>query len=164
LSLASVRQAEGATDQGSGEAAFATRPSTKLLAGFALLAMLLSGAWFFWSARQASRVDSAIAGDARLIMAGLEQYRIARGAYPIVSLPDSLIEDLRKELARDGYLGAEAGGFSAVDKEARYASNGKHYALLFHVDRTVDNPAGLCIVEVGRYASGWWGQPPTCRF
>jgi O-antigen ligase len=164
LSLASVRQAEGGTDSGTGEAALAKRRSTNLLAGFALLAMLLSGAWFFWNARQASQADSAIAGDARSIMAGLEQYRGAHGAYPIVSLPDSLIVDLRNELAKDGYLGAEADGFSAVDKEARYASNGKHYGLLFHVDRTADNPAGLCIVEVGRYASGWWGQPPTCRF
>jgi O-antigen ligase len=163
LSLASVRQAEDETDPGTGEAAVAQQ-STKLLAGFALLAMLLSGAWFFWNAREASPVDSVIAGDARSIMAVLEQYRVARGAYPVVSLPDSLISDLRKELAKDGYSGAEAGGSAAVDKQARYASNGKYYGLLFHVARTDDNPAGLCIVEVGRYASGWWGQPPTCRF
>jgi hypothetical protein len=101
-------------------------------------------------------VDTPMAREARSIMAGLQKYHAARGAYPIL---DSPLVELKELLAKDGYLGSASGDLSGIDNAARYASvNGKSYGMLFH-------PSGTrCLVEVGRSYIGWGERPPPCPF
>jgi O-antigen ligase len=124
-------------------------------------AILFSSNYF-----QPRRVDSPLAREARSLVAALEAYHTAHGTYPILPEQGSPIIDLKRELARGGYLGPESAGSAAVDNEARYVTiNGKSYGLLFHVDRTDERPSGtLCVVEVGRSYIGWGERPPACPF
>jgi O-antigen ligase len=136
----------------------------KILAGFAVL-VLLFAAWFLSNYFRTRPAETALDRETRSIVTALREYRLARGAYPVLPLADSPMIDLKKELAKGGYFRADAGGFSGPDQEARYVSfDGKVYGLLFHEDRTDDNPSGKCFMEVGVSGTGWWGRPPKCRF
>jgi hypothetical protein len=116
-----------------------------------LLAGLLS-----WNYFRAPPVDTPMAREARSIMAALQKYHAAWGAYPILESP---LVELKQQLASGGFLGPESGDFSATDNAALYVSvNGKSYDLLFTVDRS------RCIIEVGRSYIGLGEKPPPCRY
>jgi O-antigen ligase len=137
---------------------------SKILAGFAVL-VLLFGAWFLSNYFRTRPAETALDRETRSIVTALREYRLARGAYPVLPLADSPMIDLKKELAKGEFFRADAGDFSGPDREARYVSyDGKVYGLLFHEDRTDDNPSGTCFMEVGVSGTGWWGRPPKCRF
>ena len=141
----------------------AARPVlSKVLAGSAVVAVLVFGTLFYFDFFQAPPVNTPLAREIRSTVAALNAYQAARGGYPILVTP---IIDLRRELIGDGYLASESGDFSGVDQQAQYLSlNGKSYALMFHVAPTDDNPSGRCLVEVGRSYIGWDEQLPECRF
>jgi O-antigen ligase len=147
---------------GTVEASSGKRASSKVLGAFALVAALLGGVVFFFNYSRTPQADPALVQEAHSINAALEEYRAARGAYPVSTGP---LVDLKNELSRDGFLRPQSGGFPTVDKEARYWSlNGKSYGLMFHIDRTADNPAGTeCVVQVGRsYLGGLTAGKPAC--
>jgi O-antigen ligase/polysaccharide polymerase Wzy-like membrane protein len=145
-------------------AAAAMQVFLKILAGSAIIVVLF-GAWFLSNYFRAPPADSPLDRETRSIVTALREYRIARGAYPVLPVADSPMIDLKKELAKGGYLRPPSGELSGPDKDARYVSyDGKVYGLLFHEDRTDDNPSGACLIEVGVFGTGWWGRPPKCRF
>jgi O-antigen ligase len=139
-----------------GEAIAAMPRSSKILGGFAIPAVLLLAGLLSWNYFQTPPVDTPMAREARSIMAALQKYHAARGAYPILESP---LVELKQELARGGYLGPESDDFSGADNAALYVSvNGKSYDLLFTVDRS------RCIIEVGRSYIGLGEKPPPCRY
>jgi hypothetical protein len=142
----------------------AARPVfSKVLGGLAVLAILVFGTLFYFDFFKAPPVNTPLAREIRSMMAALKAYHASRGAYPI---SNRLLVDVKQELAKGGYLGPDSEDFSGVDQDAYYLSmNGKSYDLLFHVDRTRDNPSGTrCLVEVGRSYIGWDEQLPACQF
>jgi hypothetical protein len=139
-----------------GEAIAAMPQSSKILGGFAIPAVLLLAGLLSWNYFQTPPVNTPMAREARSIMAALQKYHAARGAYPILESP---LVELKQELARGGYLGPESGDSSGADNAALYVSvNGKSYDLLFTVDRS------RCIIEVGRSYIGLGEKPPPCRY
>jgi O-antigen ligase len=136
--------------------AIAVMPSfSKILGGLAILAVLLFGGLFSWRYFQVTPVNTPMAREAKSIMAALQKYHGARGAYPIL---DSPLAELKEVLVKDGYLGSESGDLSGTDDAAWYASvNGKSYGLRFHPSGT------LCLVQVGR-SYIWGDQLPRCPF
>jgi hypothetical protein len=145
-------------------AASATQVFLKVLTGFACVVFLF-GSWFLSNYFRALPPDSALDRETRAIVTALRVYRIARGAYPVLPVVDSLTIDLKKQMARDGFLGPQFQDIAGPDKEARYVSyDGKVYGLLFHEPGTGENPSGKCFIEVGTSGTGWWGQPPKCQF
>jgi O-antigen ligase len=146
-----IRQASAAR-----ETISAMPRSSKILGGFAIPAVLLCGSLLAVNYFRVPTVDTPMAREARSIMADLQKYHAARGAYPIL---DSPLAELKEVLAKDGYLGSASGDLSGTDNAAWYASvNGKSYGLLFH-------PSGSrCLVEVGRSYIGWGERPPPCPF
>jgi O-antigen ligase len=141
---------------GAGDAIAAMPRSSKILGGFAIPAVLLLAGLLSWNYFRAPPVDTPMAREARSIMAALQKYHAARGAYPILESP---LVELKQQLASGGFLGPESGDFSATDNAARYVSlNGKSYDLLFTVDRS------RCIIEVGRSYIGLGEKPPPCRY
>jgi hypothetical protein len=107
--------------------------------------------------------EDPLAQEAKSLRAALKQYRDAKAAYPI--LPDRLTVELKKELVGSGYLRPDSR--QEPDKNAHYVSfDGKSYGLLFHIDRTASNPLGTaCVIEVDTTGkTGWWGDPPKCKF
>jgi hypothetical protein len=108
--------------------------------------------------------DSPLAQEARSIIWAAQEYRASRGSYPVFPGQDSSVLDLKRELAKGGFLRQESGESSGPDKEARYVSNGNIFGLLFHIDRNEKNPSGQCLIEFGASETGWWGQPQRCQF
>jgi hypothetical protein len=133
----------------------------KIVGGSAIVA-----AFFFLTLFLLDRyeVPDPLAQEAKSLKTALNEYRAAKGAYPI--LPDSPTVDLKKELVRGGYLRPDSS--PEPDATARYVSfDGKSYGLWFHIDRTVSNPLGTpCVIEVGTDGAktGWWGYPQKCGF
>jgi hypothetical protein len=107
---------------------------------------------------------SPLVQDARSVGAALRKYRVSRGSYPV--LLDRPLLELKKILAEDGYLKVDSTDIAGPDKAARYHSfNGESYGLLFHVDSAGDkSPQEPCLIEIGAFNTGWWGQPPKCQF
>ncbi len=83
--------------------------ASKVLGGVALLAALASAILVCLNYFQARRVDSPLAREARSLVAALEAYHTARGTYPMLPEQGSPIIDLKRELAKGGYLAPEAG-------------------------------------------------------
>lgn len=136
---------------------------TKVFGGCAIVLLFFYSTLFLLNIVDPKPKDPPIAREARSIMDAMVQYRRSRGAYPVFPVPDSPLIELKKELAKAGYV-LLAPDDPSSDQHARYVSfDGKIYGLLFHLDPA--NPqASQCIVEVGLSGSGWWGQPPPCRF
>ena|ERR1700694_811146 len=111
--------------------------------------------------------DSPLRLEARSIVDAVRDYRASRLAYPVLSAQEGPLIDLKNELAKGGFLGSEVSEFSTLSNEDRYTSNGTELGLLFHGDRSHDNPTGTpCVMEFGPIwgPTGWWGQPRRCRF
>jgi hypothetical protein len=132
----------------------------KILAGVTVLVVLCYGILSFVSYSR-EPADTPLAREAKPILEALGKYRASRGAYPIATIP---LVELKENLAREGFLGAESGAISEISREAVYASvNGKSFGLMFHIDRTQDNPSGTeCMIQVGRSFLGL-SAPPCFR-
>jgi hypothetical protein len=136
----------------------------KVLGGLAIVLIFFFGTLFVldyfpgWSAYAPLRTE------AKAIMRALQDYRAARGSYPVLSVPDNLMPEIKKYLASSGY--PVSGDTEGTDKDARYfSSDGKSYGLLFHINRSDKKPLGdQCMIEVDIRQSGLWGQPAGCPF
>jgi hypothetical protein len=108
--------------------------------------------------------DSLRAEHAKLLKTALEKYRVATGLYPTLS--DNVVDDLKHELVDRGYIISIPHEPLWPDMQYRYASNGRQYALWFHLELPSGQiPAGgACLTGVGIAGSGWWQQPPNCPF
>ena len=104
--------------------------------------------------------QGALALEKYTLMVALRDYRKEHGAYPI--LGDTQIGDVKKQLIGGGYLPPAPD----ADQTARYVSlDGKSYGLLFHINRSPTNRLGRrCLIEVDAVGTGWWANPPKCRF
>jgi hypothetical protein len=93
--------------------------------------------------------DQVRAGTAKLLMAALEKYRTAKGAYP--RLVNNPIADLRPTLVDGGFLSDIPRDLSDA-QPMRYISNtGTSYGILSTKNRQP------CLIEVGISNTGWWG-------
>ncbi|MCK1341071.1 hypothetical protein IVB38_34915 [Bradyrhizobium sp. 38] len=104
-------------------------------------------------------VDSWVR-DARL-MGLLEDYRRAKGAYPVLNARDVPVEQLVEMLASSGVNFPSDLRFEGPNLPARYVSvTGENYGLLYQFSQS--GRSVTCLVEVRTRHTGWWGQPPTC--
>lgn len=129
----------------------------------AVVAVSVLTAYFsyvYWSRPEAYQ---ARVRDAELLMGLLNEYRAAKGTYPVLPGVDVPIAELIAALATSG-VGFRSGmRLRDLDRDARYVSNnGESYGLLYHISQ-FGNPV-TCLVEVGAHHSGWWKQPPSCRW
>ncbi|WP_375415527.1 hypothetical protein [uncultured Bradyrhizobium sp.] len=93
--------------------------------------------------------DQTRAGTARMLMAALEKYRSATGAYPL--FPNNRITDLKPALVDGGFLSSIPPDPSDA-QPMRYISNtGTSYGILSTKNRQP------CLIEVGISNTGWWG-------
>jgi hypothetical protein len=93
--------------------------------------------------------DQVRAGTAKLLMAALEKYRTAKGAYP--RLTNNPITDLRPTLVDGGFLSDIPRDLTDA-QPMRYISNtGTSYGILSTKNRQP------CLIEVGISNTGWWG-------
>ena len=99
------------------------------------------------NSQSASR-EQGPADAAKLLMMGLEKYRSAKGAYPVLvdkptmSLKSNLVDGcFLKEIPPD-----------TMDQQMRYVSpDGKSYGILSQKN------GKRCLIEVGVRNTGWWG-------
>jgi hypothetical protein len=93
--------------------------------------------------------DQVRAGTAKLLMAALEKYRTAKGAYP--RLINNPVTDLKPALVEGGFLSDIPRDLSDA-QPMRYISNsGTSYGILSTKNRQP------CLIEVGISNTGWWG-------
>jgi hypothetical protein len=133
----------------------------KVLGGLAIVLIFFFGTLFILDYFAGG---SPLGTEAKAIMRALQDYRAARGSYPVLPVPDNLMPEIKKYLASSGYpVSGDTGG---ADKDARYfSSDGKSYGLLFHINRSDKKPLGdQCMIEVDVRQSGLWAQPPACPF
>ena len=99
--------------------------------------------------------------DTGLLRGLLDDYRTAKGTYPMLPGVDVPIARLTDALAASGVAFHSRIKFTDLDKDARYVSNtGQTYGLLYHFNQS-GQPV-RCLIEVGAHQSGWWRQPPSC--
>ena len=99
--------------------------------------------------------------DTVLLRGLLDDYRAAKGTYPMLPGVDVPIAQLTDTLAASGVTFHSRIRFTNLDKDARYVSNtGQTYGLLYHFSQS-GQPV-RCLIEVGAHQSGWWKQPPPC--
>ena len=93
--------------------------------------------------------DQIRAGTAKLLMAALEKYRTAKGAYP--RLINNPVTDLKPALVEGGFLSDIPRDLTDA-QPMRYISNsGTSYGILSTKNRQP------CLIEVGTSNTGWWG-------
>ena len=93
--------------------------------------------------------DQIRAGTAKLLMAALEKYRTAKGAYP--RLINNPVTDLKPALVEGGFLSDIPRDLTDA-QPMRYISNsGTSYGILSTKNRQP------CLIEVGINNTGWWG-------
>lgn len=104
-------------------------------------------------ARDATRTENA-----KMVMAALEKYRTAKGAYPL--FPPAL--DVRTTqltpLVEGGYLRAIPADPPGAEPNHYFSFDGKSFGLWLHLEQT-----GQCRIVVGGPGTGWWSDPPACR-
>jgi hypothetical protein len=112
--------------------------------------------------------DRLRAEHAKLLKAGLEKYRGARGKYP-APFGNSPTADLKATLVGGGFLSAlpQDPLWALTENQYRYVSvDGTTYGLLFHLELPSGkiSAGGKCLTGVGTARTDWWGQPPDCPF
>jgi hypothetical protein len=103
--------------------------------------------------------DATRAQHAAQLKAGLESYRKARGAFPM--LPDNEVNDLKPALVAGGFMSAIPSDplLATSGWKYRYVSvDGKAYGLLFRTEPT----GAPCLFGTRGYS--YWGDPPACPF
>lgn len=96
--------------------------------------------------------DEVRASHARQIKAALEAYRRTKGQYPS-PYGDNPLTGLQKDLVDGKFITAIPldPAWGTGDNQYRYASSGKSYGLLFHLQS-----GALCLTGVGIAGSGLW--------
>ena len=93
--------------------------------------------------------DQVRAGTAKLVMAALEKYRTAKGAYP--RLINNPIMDLKPALVDGGFLSDIPRDLTDAQPMRYISNNGTAYGILSTKNRQP------CLIEVGISNTGWWG-------
>jgi hypothetical protein len=93
--------------------------------------------------------DQVRAGTAKLLMAALEKYRSAKGAYP--RLINNPIADLKPALVDGGFLSDIPRDLTDAQPMRYISSAGTSYGILSTKNRQP------CLIEVGINNTGWWG-------
>jgi hypothetical protein len=93
--------------------------------------------------------DQVRAGTAKLLMAALEKYRSAKGAYPV--LANNLITDLKPALVDGGFLNGIPRDLTDAQPMRYISTTGTSYGILSTKNRQP------CLIEVGVNNTGWWG-------
>jgi hypothetical protein len=119
-----------------------TLTSAAALCVFAVLLALDTG-------RPTASPDQTRAGTARLLMAALEKYRGAKGAYPL--LGNNRITDLKPTLVDSGFLAGIPPDLSDAQPMRYISTTGTSYGIL-----STKN-GQPCLIEVGISNTGWWG-------
>jgi hypothetical protein len=96
--------------------------------------------------------DQVRARTAKLLIAALEKYRSAKGAYPM--LGNNRLTDLKPPLVDGGFL-TEIPPDPTDAQPMRYISTtGTSYGILSTKNRQP------CLIEIGITNTGWWGLTP----
>jgi hypothetical protein len=161
--LAVPRKFGGRQRRGPGLVHLVEATSVRYVPGRKMRRLLLVGAGFaifstsFYaslSILDKSPVPAAKSDAAKALAVALENYRAARGIYPIFLNIDVPLSELESSLTNARIISALP-AFEWI-KQSRYVSgDGNSYGLLI-----AKNPP--CIVEVNISKSTWWGQPPAC--
>jgi hypothetical protein len=93
--------------------------------------------------------DQIRAGTAKLVMAALEKYRTAKGAYP--RLTNNPLTDLKPALVEGGFLSDIPRDLTDAQPMRYISNNGTSYGILSTKNRQP------CLIEVGISNTGWWG-------
>jgi hypothetical protein len=93
--------------------------------------------------------DQMRADTAKLLMAALEKYRSAKGAYP--RLIDTPISDLKSTLVDGGFLKEIPPDLRDAKPMRYFSDTGTYYGILSTKNRSP------CRIEVGIRNTGWWG-------
>ena len=101
------------------------------------------------SGRPPSSPDQLRAGTAKLLMAALERYRSAKGAYPL--LGNNRVTDLKPTLVDGGFLNAIPLDLPDAQPMRYISTTGTSYGIL-----STKN-GQPCLIEVGITNTGWWG-------
>ncbi len=124
-------------------------------------AIVVLGIYFGYLSLHKSPAHQPQFGKLRMLVKQLEQYRDAKGGYPLQSPTEVSIAELKKALDDSGLAFRSTIDLSDFDPHARYISvDGKAYGILFHFDS--GGSVRECILEVHMIASEEWGQPPPC--
>ena len=101
--------------------------------------------------------DSVRANNVKSVMAALEKYYAANGAYPVLPIPDSPLPELSGPLAGGGYISSVPVDPPPLSQQTHYLSyDGNNYGLWVYFEKS-----GPCIVEVRISGTGWWGPKPN---
>jgi hypothetical protein len=137
------------------------------IGGLAIVALFFFATLFVLQYLDPGARDRTRAEHVKSLRTALENYRNARGSYPIY--PDNPVDDLKKDLVDTGFITAIPADplrGSPGGQQYRYVSDGKLYGLLVKLENGNGKiPAGgLCLTGVGVKGSGIWGGPPDCPF
>jgi hypothetical protein len=99
--------------------------------------------------RPTASPDQTRAGTAKLLMAALEKYRSAKGAYPV--LANNLLADLKPTLVNGGFLSDIPRDLTDAQPMRYISTTGTSYGILSTKNRQP------CLIEVGISNTGWWG-------
>jgi hypothetical protein len=103
----------------------------------------------FDKGRPTASPDQTRAGTAKLLMAALDKYRSAKGAYPV--LGNNLLIDLKPTLVEGGFLAAIPLDPTDAQPMRYISTTGTSYGILSTKNRQP------CLIEVGIKDTGWWG-------
>jgi hypothetical protein len=119
-----------------------TLTSAAALCVFSVLLALDTG-------RPMASPDQTRAGTAKLLMAALEKYRGAKGAYPL--LGNNPLADLKPTLVDGGFLTQIPPDLTDAQPMRYISTTGTSYGILSTKNRQP------CLIEVGIKDTGWWG-------
>jgi hypothetical protein len=101
------------------------------------------------SGRPPPSPDQLRAGTAKQLMAALEKYRSAKGAYPVFA--NNRITDLKPALVDGGFLSDIPRDLTDAQPMRYISTTGTSYGILSTKNRQP------CLIEVGITNTGWWG-------
>jgi hypothetical protein len=101
------------------------------------------------SGRPPPSPDQLRAGTAKQLMAALEKYRSAKGAYPVFA--NNRVADLKPALVDGGFLSDIPRDLTDAQPMRYISTTGTSYGILSTKNRQP------CLIEVGITNTGWWG-------
>lgn len=128
-----------------------------IVRGLTIAVVFFFGTLFVLNYIEQVTPDSVRVRNIKSVMAALEQYYAANGAYPVLSVPDSPLPALSGALVGGGYISSIPADPAPSSEQTRYVSfDGKAFGLRVYVEKS----GGLCIVEVRTFDTGWWSPQP----
>jgi hypothetical protein len=103
----------------------------------------------FDTGRPTASPDQTRASTAKLLMAALDKYHSAKGAYPIFA--NNLVIDLKPALVDGGFLAGIPRDPPDAQPMRYISTSGTSYGIL-----STKN-GQPCLIEVGISNTGWWG-------